>query len=382
LKQFNNGQGAWCIPRKGTEDYKKVRAIMDGGVDAKAAKKAVKIEAKHDKMAAVEIKKTSTPLSEKMPVAMKEAAKASRAASAPRVAEGVLKQTKATEAAKKAPAKRAAKPKKAPEPKKAASPKKAATPKSGEAPHYPKMTLPEYRKWAAMTVKLEKKYYEKLSLAKLQKLMKIVNDEHHRVAKLIGEHAEGNILAVHESGLNDKQMKALIIDQFDNDIGHHPASIKYIKHLMKVASPKKAPEPKKAATPKKEAAVPAAKKATAANVKKALLKVIDDPKNVYYRRKWPGEDERFIVVEFKLPEGFTDKELDKAWKALSKGKEGWEADIFHDNDEAEDYDPVKGYMRGIKREDGLGYVIVGGKGEKVKLNLLKLLPKFGIGAKI
>jgi hypothetical protein len=123
LKQFNMGQGAWCIPRKGSEDYKKVRAIMDGGVDAKAAKKAVKIEAKHDKMAAAEIKKT--PLSEKMPAAMKEAAKASRAASAPRVAEGVLKQTKAAEAAKKAPAKRAAKPKKAPEPKKAKSPKKA-----------------------------------------------------------------------------------------------------------------------------------------------------------------------------------------------------------------------------------------------------------------
>lgn len=106
LKQFNMGQGAWCIPRKGSDDYKKVRAIMDGGVDAKAAKKAIKIEAKHDKMAAVEIKKT--PLSEKMPAAMKEAAKASRAASAPRVAAGVLKQTQdaaAAAAAKKAPAK-------------------------------------------------------------------------------------------------------------------------------------------------------------------------------------------------------------------------------------------------------------------------------------
>jgi hypothetical protein len=131
LKQFNMGQGAWCIPRKGTEDYKKVRAIMDGGVDAKAAKKAVKIEVKHDKMAAAEIKKASTPLSEKMPAAMKEAAKASRAASAPRVAEGILKQTKATEAAKKAPAKRAAAPKKAPEPKKAAAPKKPTLKKLG-----------------------------------------------------------------------------------------------------------------------------------------------------------------------------------------------------------------------------------------------------------
>jgi hypothetical protein len=132
LKQFNMGQGAWCIPRKGTEDYKKVRAIMDGGVDAKAAKKAVKIEAKHDKMAAAEIKKASTPLSEKMPAKMKEAAAKSRAASAVRVQEGVLKQTQAAaEAAKKAPAKRAAKPKKAPEPKKTAAPKKPTLKKLG-----------------------------------------------------------------------------------------------------------------------------------------------------------------------------------------------------------------------------------------------------------
>jgi len=144
LKQFNMGQGAWCIPRKGTEDYKKVRAIMDGGVDAKAAKKVQKIEAKHDKMAAAEIKKASTPLSEKMPAKMKEAAAKSRAASAPRVAEGVLKQTQAAAAPKKAPAKRAAAPKKAPEPKKAAAPKKAAEPKKAATPKKKSLTRKEF----------------------------------------------------------------------------------------------------------------------------------------------------------------------------------------------------------------------------------------------
>ena len=35
LRQFNYGQGAWCIPRKGSEEYAKVRAIMGHMKDAK-----------------------------------------------------------------------------------------------------------------------------------------------------------------------------------------------------------------------------------------------------------------------------------------------------------------------------------------------------------
>ena len=42
LKQFNHEKGAWCIPRKGSEDYDKVRALMGGKAvkDAKTVKKA------------------------------------------------------------------------------------------------------------------------------------------------------------------------------------------------------------------------------------------------------------------------------------------------------------------------------------------------------
>jgi hypothetical protein len=35
LRQFNHGAGAWCIPRKGSEEYAKVRAIMGHMKDAK-----------------------------------------------------------------------------------------------------------------------------------------------------------------------------------------------------------------------------------------------------------------------------------------------------------------------------------------------------------
>lgn len=63
LKQFNTGGKAWCIPRKDTEDYDKVRALMGGKAikDAKtekkdpAPKKSQKIMDKHIKMAKKEI---------------------------------------------------------------------------------------------------------------------------------------------------------------------------------------------------------------------------------------------------------------------------------------------------------------------------------------
>ena len=42
LKQFNHEKGMWCIPRKGSEDYDKVRALMGNMKDAK--NKPVKAE--------------------------------------------------------------------------------------------------------------------------------------------------------------------------------------------------------------------------------------------------------------------------------------------------------------------------------------------------
>jgi len=79
LKQFNTGGKAWCIPRKGTEDYDKVRALMGGKAikDAKTEKKdetpkkaptpkkAEKIMEKHVEMAKKEIK-ADAKLSSKM----------------------------------------------------------------------------------------------------------------------------------------------------------------------------------------------------------------------------------------------------------------------------------------------------------------------------
>ncbi len=42
LKQWNAGQGKWCIPKKGTEDYDAVRAIMGPKVEKEKKVKAEK----------------------------------------------------------------------------------------------------------------------------------------------------------------------------------------------------------------------------------------------------------------------------------------------------------------------------------------------------
>jgi len=79
LRQFNTDKGAWCIPRKGSEDYDKVKVLMGHMKDAKnkpvkaeSAKKAEIVE-KHEDMAKKEIaklekkkspKKAATPLPE------------------------------------------------------------------------------------------------------------------------------------------------------------------------------------------------------------------------------------------------------------------------------------------------------------------------------
>jgi hypothetical protein len=61
LKQFNNEKGAWCIPRKGSEDYDKVRALMGHMKDAKnkpvkaESAKKVEIVEKHEDIAKKEI---------------------------------------------------------------------------------------------------------------------------------------------------------------------------------------------------------------------------------------------------------------------------------------------------------------------------------------
>jgi hypothetical protein len=86
LKEFNMGGKSWCIPKKGTEDYDKVRALMGGKAvkDAKTEKKvetpkkvptpkkAEKIMEKHVEMAKKEIKaetpkKVETPKISSLP---------------------------------------------------------------------------------------------------------------------------------------------------------------------------------------------------------------------------------------------------------------------------------------------------------------------------
>ena len=39
LKEYNKGNGAWCLPRKGTKEYEKVRQIMDALKGVKTNKK-------------------------------------------------------------------------------------------------------------------------------------------------------------------------------------------------------------------------------------------------------------------------------------------------------------------------------------------------------
>ena len=45
LKKWNEGKGTWCIPRKGSEAYMEVRALMNPGEEPAIPKKAPKVPA-------------------------------------------------------------------------------------------------------------------------------------------------------------------------------------------------------------------------------------------------------------------------------------------------------------------------------------------------
>ena len=49
LKIYNDGKPAWCSPRKGTEEYKKVIAIMNGKSPKSSPKLSPKSPPKHPK---------------------------------------------------------------------------------------------------------------------------------------------------------------------------------------------------------------------------------------------------------------------------------------------------------------------------------------------
>jgi len=143
------------------------------------------------------------------------------------------------------------------------------------------------------------------------------------------------------------------------------------KHVKMAEDEIKAKSPKKPESPKKP---------TSSNIlsaKKALFNVLNNSKNKIARQQWEYDEERFYIIEFQLPAGFTDSELEGGWKQLSMGKTGWEDEIFFSSMDGEDYDPVKGYLRGINREEDDHFVVVGAKGfPQAKKNLLNLLPDF------